>query len=350
MITIYPRECFEEVVKDWKEDQKLSDLTGGPVIGAIESISKDDLDYPFITFYSGAKLNDECALMLSMGKKFPEASLAYFWDAGFQVGCIAYTHETFIEFTILEENLYEYTKEVLIEAGEYDEETEEEDITERRVDCRDQLQLSFLEYIASQSPDNYQLYELVPSELSVVPGFTLESGFELEFEITILESLAADLEIYLKPLDYDDLSSVGELYQQGDSEYWKSHRERVRGLLKEMPEEYRDNVDLFKAIIPKVAAWALEYAGENVRSDKSVIEMAVQSDKDNNYGVSALTYASDNLLHDLDFIKSILVTQPLELRNFISRYKEDPSRFTSDYVEKVVEGMGENALKEITRQ
>jgi len=60
MITIYPRECFEEVVKGWKEDQKLSDITGGPLIGAIEYISKDDFDYPFITFYGGERLNDEC--------------------------------------------------------------------------------------------------------------------------------------------------------------------------------------------------------------------------------------------------------------------------------------------------
>ena len=347
MITVIPKESFGEVFPNWKAGDKVSRLTASCVAGSISYISQDD-HYPYVTF-NNSSVKDEYALMLLLSKQHAGVSFGYFWDAGFQIGCVAYVNEYFLEFTVSEDDLYEYTKAFLIDASEYDEETEEDDITERRVDCRDALQLNFLEYVAKQSPENYQLYELVPSELSVVPGFTLGNGFELEFEITILENLADDLEIYLKPLDYEDLDSVKSLYKQGHSEYWKIHRDRVRGYLKELPNEYHDDMEFFKAIIPLVAAWVLEYAGDNVRSDKSIIEMAVQSDIDNGYGASALEYANIDLLLDFDFIKAILKKQHNELMNLKNRAKANPELIDAEYIEELVSAInqetGKNGIK-----
>gem|GEM_PF-4937987 len=123
----------------------------------------------------------------------------------------------------------------------------------------------------------------------------------------------------------------------------------MRGYLKELPNEYHDDMEFFKAIIPLVAAWVLEYAGDNVRSDKSIIEMAVQSDIDNGYGASALEYANIDLLLDFDFIKAILKKQHNELMNLKNRAKANPELIDAEYIEELVSAInqetGKNGIK-----
>ena len=64
-----------------------------------------------------------------------------------------------------------------------------------------------------------------------------------------------------------------------------------------------------------MAAWVLEYAGPDVCSDPTLIDLAVDADLEHGYGATALRYASEALRRDEGWVLEILKKQPTEYRN-----------------------------------
>lgn len=161
------------------------------------------------------------------------------------------------------------------------------------------------------------------AELKKFPYFKVLAALGCEWKVHDLSSHASSAKELLAPFNYADPESFVTILQPKDGEFWKQHRDRVRRILNHLPDELRDSKELFKELIPHVAAWPLEYAGIAVRSDKGIIRLAVRADKAHNYAASALDYAAPALLDDSEFINEILQEQPSEFYNLPDHLKED---------------------------
>jgi len=326
LLKTIPANDILTVCGKWKVGDSLQELIGGQLFSVIESIDPDDSDEIHLATSSDLVLED-CALMLWIAKQLSNTStVGCFWASDYQCGAIALHKGQFTEFSVSVEVLLELQKRLLLdqideavidglrEQGLTEDEissTLEEWSDDYGIEARDRLQLDFLRSIHDENPD-----------LTSYPYFKILSELECEWNINDLPSMAADASDLLTSVDYSDPTSVDSIFRVKDGEFWKQHRKRIREVLEHLPVELKDNKDLFKRIIPHVAAWPLEYAGPAVRSDKEIIRLAVKADKTHNYGASAFEYASTEILQDEAFVKEILAEQPSEFYNLPDHLKE----------------------------
>jgi hypothetical protein len=149
------------------------------------------------------------------------------------------------------------------------------------------------------------------------------SDLGCDWQINDLPDMAESAGRLLKPIDYDDPEYIDSIFGQQSDEFWKLHRDRIHGILSNLPEELKDRKDLFKQIIPNVAAWVLQYAGPKVRSDKDILRLAIEADKTHGYAPSALEFAAPEVCEDREFLVEILTRQKGEYYNLPQTLKTD---------------------------
>ena len=327
LISTIPPKSLEEICNQWKQGDGLQELVGGQLFSAVESIGLDDPDDIYLSTSTSIVLED-CALMLWIQQQTEEPiTVGCQWAGDYQCGALALAKGAFKEFTVSTEALMDLQKALLLEntdTSEIDELREqgnsEEEIDEilwewsddYRVEARDGLQIAFLR---SVHDGNHNLTDYA--------YFKMLSDLGCEWQINDLPDMAESAGRLLKPIDYDDPQYIDSIFGQQSDEFWKLHRDRIHGILSNLPEELKDRKDLWKQIIPNVAAWVLEYAGPTVRSDKDILRLAIEADKTHGYAPSALEYATAEVFEDREFLKEVLTQQKGEYYNLPETLKTD---------------------------
>ena len=327
LITTIPAEKLKKICSQWKQGGSLQELVGGQLFGTIDSVNFDDPDDIYFSTSTNIVLED-CALMLWIQQQTDEPiTVGCQWAGDYQCGAFALANGVFKEFTVSTEALMDLQKALILEntdTSEIDELREqgnsEEEIDEilwewsddYRVEARDGLQIAFLR---SVHDGNHNLTDYA--------YFKMLSDLGCEWQINDLPDMAESAGRLLKPIDYDDPEYIDSIFGQQSDEFWKLHRDRIHGILSNLPEELKDRKDLWKQIIPNVAAWVLEYAGPAVRSDKDILRLAMEADKTHSYAPSALEYATERVFEDREFLKEILTQQKGEYYNLPETLKTD---------------------------
>ena len=327
LITTIPAEKLKKICSQWKQGGSLQELVGGQLFGTIDSVNFDDPDDIYFSTSTNIVLED-CALMLWIQQQTDEPiTVGCQWAGDYQCGAFALANGVFKEFTVSTEALMDLQKALILEntdTSEIDELREqgnsEEEIDEilwewsddYRVEARDGLQIAFLR---SVHDGNHNLTDYA--------YFKMLSDLGCEWQINDLPDMAESAGRLLKPIDYDDPEYIDSIFGQQSDEFWKLHRDRIHGILSNLPEELKDRKDLWKQIIPNVAAWVLEYAGPEVRSDKDILRLAMEADKTHGYAPSALEYATERVFEDREFLKEILTQQKGEYYNLPETLKTD---------------------------
>ncbi len=327
LISTIPPKSLKAICKQWKQGDSLQDLAGGQLFGTVESIGFDDPDDIYLSTSTGMVLED-CALMLWIQQQTNEPiTVGCQWAGDYQCGAFALANGVFQEFTVSTEALMDLQKALLMEqtdSSEIDalraEGKSEEEIDEvlwewsddYRVEARDGLQIEFLR---SVHDGNTNLTDYV--------YFKMLSDLGCEWQVNVLPDMAESASWLLAPIDYDDPEYIDSIFDQQSDEFWKQHRDRIHGALSNLPEELKDRKDLFKQVIPKVAAWVLQYAGPEVRSDKDILRLAMEADKTHGYAPSALEYAAPEVFDDREFLKEVLTQQKGEYYNLPETLKTD---------------------------
>ena len=327
LVTTLPSEKLKEICCQWKQGDSLQELVGGQLFSTVESIVFDDPNDIYLSTSTSIVLED-CALMLWIQQKTDEPiTVGCQWAGNYQCGAFALANGVFKEFTVSTEALMDLQKALLLEnidTSEIDELREqgnsEEEIDEilwewsddYRVEARDGLQIAFLRSVHDGN-----------SNLTDYACFKMLSDLGCDWQINDLPDMAESAARLLKPIDYNDPEYIDSIFGQQGDEFWKLHRDRIHGILSNLPEELKDRKDLFKQIIPNVAAWVLEYAGPEVRSDKNILRLAMEADETHGYAPSALEYAAPEVFEDREFLVEVLTRQKDEYYNLPQTLKTD---------------------------
>jgi hypothetical protein len=327
LITTLPSEKLKEICCQWKQGDSLQELVGGQLSSTVESIAFDDPDDIYLSTSTSIVLED-CALMLWIQQQTDELiTVGCQWAGDYQCGAFALANGVFKEFTVSTEALMDLQKALLLEitdTSEIDELREqgnsEEEVDEilwewsddYRVEARDGLQMEFLRsaYDGNSNLTDYAYFKML-------------SDLGCEWQINDLPDMAESAGRLLKPIDYDDPEYIDSIFGRQSDEFWKLHRDRIHGILSNLPEEHKDRKDLWKQIIPNVAAWVLQYAGPKVRSDKDILRLAIEADKTHGYAPSALEYAAPEVFEDREFLVEVLNRQKGEYYNLPQTLKTD---------------------------
>lgn len=327
LISTIPPKSLKAICNQWKQGDGLQELVGGQLFGTVESIAFDDPDDIYLSTSTSIVLED-CALMLWIQQQTDEPmTVGCQWAGDYQCGAFALANGVFKEFTVSTEALMDLQKALLLEntdtskidelreQGNSDEEIDEilwEWSDDYRVEARDGLQIAFLRSVHDGN-----------SNLTDYAYFKMLSDLGCEWQINDLPDMAESAGRLLKPIDYDDPEYIDSIFGQQSDEFWKLHRDRIHGILSNLPAELKDRKDLFKQIIPNVAAWVLEYAGPKVRSDKDILRLAIEADETHNYAPSALEYAAPEVFEDREFLEEVLTRQKGEYYNLPQTLKTD---------------------------
>lgn len=344
-ISIIPSSVLEDIAKDWENGATATEVFGGQLIGQIQldgslysrepSWHEDTIDPGSFHTSEGSELQDFAMMLwLSRCPQIGDATICRCWDAGYGVGADTLNKGVFVQLSVPEESVellsnrqllvqydlesteeLEGCEELLGELKElYEEQIEEgglepcdfisEFAQEYRSQARDDIQQAFLHAMHDSVAD---LSKITPfDELKKMGG---------SWSLSQIEDWQESAEAFLKPIDFDDPNSISLAFSKLPEEHWKQHRSRVRSLLNNLPEKSKNDADVFRAIIPEVAAWVLEYAGPDVCSDPTLIDLAVDADLEHGYAATALRYASEALRRDEGWVLEILKKQPTEYRN-----------------------------------
>lgn len=327
LITTIPPKKLKEICGQWKQGDDLQELVGGQLFATVESIEFDDPEDIYLITSTSAVLED-CALMLWIQQQTDEQiTVGCRWAGDYQCGAFALNNGLFKEFTVSTEALLDLQKALLLEQidsseidelrdqGNSEEEIEEilwEWSDDYRVEARDGLQFEFLRSVHEGN-----------SRLTDYAYFKTLSELGGEWQVNDLTEMATSACQLLRLIDYDDPEFIESIFGRLGDEFWKLHRDRIRRLLRNLPEALRDRKDLFKQIIPNVAAWVLEYAGPEVRSDTDILWLAIEADKTHGYSPSTLKYAEEEVFEDREFLKKVLTHQKGEYYNLPQTLKTD---------------------------
>ena len=319
LITTNPSGHLKAICGQWEQGDSFQELVGGQLFGTIDSVNFDDPDDIYLSTSTSIVLED-CALMLWIQQQTGEPiTVGCQWAADFQSGAFALSNGLFKEFTVSTDALMDLQKALLMEQtdsleidalrdeGKTEEEIDEilwEWSDEYRVEARDGLQIEFLR---SVHDGNHNLTDYA--------YFKTLTALGAEWQINDLPDMAKSASRFLKPIDYGDPEYIDSIFGQQSDEFWKLHRDRIHEILRNLPEHLKDRKDLFKQIIPNVAAWVLEYAGPEVRSDKDILRLAIEADETHNYAPSALEYAAEEVFEDREFLEEVLTRQKGEYYN-----------------------------------
>ena len=362
-ISIIPSSVLEDIAKDWKNGAAATEVFGGQLIGQIRldgslysrepSWHEGTLEPGSFHTSEGSELQDFAMMLwLSRCPQIGDATICRCWDAGYGVGADTLNKGVFVQLSVPEESVellsnrqllvqydlesteeLEGCEELLGELKElYEEQIEEgglepcdfisEFAQEYRSQARDDIQQAFL----------HAMHDSV-ADLSKVTPFDELKKMGGGWSLSQIDDWQESAEAFLKPIDFDDPNSISLAFSKLPEEHWKQHRSRVRSLLSNLPEESKNNADVFRAIIPEVAAWVLEYAGPDVCSDPTLIDLAVEADLEHGYGATALKYASEALRRDEGWVLEVLKKQPTEYRNL-----PDEMRAKKDFAVKFAAG------------
>ena len=327
LISTIPPQSLKAICNQWNQGDDLQKLVGGQLFATVESIGLEDPDYIYLRTSTSITLED-CALMLWIEQQTDEPiTVGCQWAGDYQCGAFALANGVFKEFTVSTEALMDLQKALLLEntdTSEIDELREqgnsEEEIDEilwdwsddYRVEARDGLQIAFLRSVHDGNHD-----------LTDYAYFKMLSDLGCEWQTNDLPDMAISAGKLLKPIDYDDPEYIDSIFGQQSDEFWKLHRDRIHGILSNLPEELKDRKDLFRQIIPNVAGWVLEYAGPEVRSDRDILRLAIEADETHNYAPSALEYAAPEVFEDREFLEEVLTRQKAEYYNLPQTLKTD---------------------------
>jgi hypothetical protein len=327
LITTKPSGRLKEICCQWNRGDSLHELVGCQLFGTISSVSFDDPEDIYLSTSTSIVLED-CALMLWIQQQTDEQiTVGCQWAGDYQCGAFALAKGILKEFTVSTEAIMDLQKALLLEntdASEIDELREqgnsEEEIDEilwqwsddYRVEARDGLQIAFLRSVHEGN-----------SNLTDYAYFKMLSDLDCDWQINDLHDMGESAGQLLKPINYDDPEYIDSIFVQQSDEFWKLHRDRIHGILSNLPEELKNRKELFKQIIPNVAAWILEYAGPEVRSDKDILRLAIEADETHNYAPSALEYAAEEVFEDREFLEEVLTRQKGEYYNLPQTLRTD---------------------------
>lgn len=327
LITTIPSDCLREICGQWRVGDSLQALVGGQLFSNVDVSSFDNPGDIYLSTSTNVILED-CALMKWIEQQANKGiTVGCQWASDYQCGAISLSGGNFKEFTVSTDALMDLQKALLLEQidaseidalrneGKTEEEIEEilwEWSDDYRVEVRDGLQIEFLRSVHEGNQN-----------LSEYPYFKMLTDLNCEWEVNDLPNMTSTAERLLTPIDYDSPEQIDSIFRQQDGEFWKVHRDRIHGMLKSLPEDYKNRGDVFKQIIPNVAAWVLEYAGPVVRSDKDVLRLAIEADKTHGYGASALEFADPEVFKDHEFLVETLTRQKSEYYNLPHALKTD---------------------------
>ncbi len=341
-IKIIPTSVLEDIAADWEGSEEAVNIFGGQLTGQIQlfgSLASKEPIWPGnivepgnFQIFGGSELQDRAIMLwLSNCRQIGESTICRCWDNGYDVGADAVKDSVFRQLSVPETSIeLLMTRQLLNQFGLekeeelagcekllgeirelYEKELEGPDLEpmdfiaefsqEFRAAARDEIQEAFLNAIHSSSVN---LLEFAPF------SYLKENGGD--WEVSTIEDWSETAEFLLKPIDFQDPKSIALAFAQLPEEHWKQHRTRVRALFNNLPEPSRNNIELFRSIIPHVAAWVLEYASEKIRSEPDIIYLAVESDLRNNYSATAMKYASEAIKRNQDLVARVLDIQPEE--------------------------------------
>ena len=314
-----PQNHLAKVCAGWYDGTPLRTLVNGNIDGKLRFLNLPDdaseadaetsitLECPL-----GAAL----AIMFWLAERSPKGleGLGVSFDNDWQIGAAAYKDGAFASMLVNGDDLDNLARDTVTE-NEDEDEFYEDTIREQRQYLRDDLQDTFIDYfIARGTVDGLDQVE---------PFKTLNhKGGKATLEI--LDDVIPQIKDRLsQKIDFYSFKSMATLMEQQADEFWKNHRSRIQEIMDLVPDELRGNKEFFRAVIPSVSGWLLEYANETVRSDKESIRLALRADKDNNWGAYALKYASESVFHDREFVSEVLTTNPSEYYSLPNKLKSD---------------------------
>ena len=330
-ITSIPAAFIATQCRRLTPEDTLEELVGGQLFGSLHwYLNEENLDdYPYIATNEGGTRADLALMLWLADQAIEPVTLGYLWDGSTQAGIIVLRDGELVQYTLAHEAIHELQKHIFLESGD----APIDEITQLRNDGKSEDEIDTLIFERSEDYylhvlDELQLeflnaLHLGDNDLAKYPflKMLIENGHTWASEE--LEGVISSARTLLQPIDYDDPQSIQAAFTSNGCEFYTGDRYRVKRVLQQMPDQYRDRQDVFEQIIPLIAAWPLELAGISVRSNPDIIRMGVEADKRNGYAPSALKYVDDSVLQNLDFLTEILAMQPTEYYNLPDTLKEN---------------------------
>ena len=306
----YPMSFLNVVCSSWTDSVGLRKALDGNVDGRATFYNDDEEDTHVLL---ECNLNSALATMHFISLKADESVMGFSisYESGDGIGAISLKNGKYVKMTILEEHLHALSSSELDEDDEYYDDT----ISENRVMWRDSLQTSFGEYFAEHG--NIDELNLVDSFVALA-----EVGGTPLFE-ELSETTETVKKLLSEKIDWNDVESLRGSLMQKPEEFWKDHRRRVREIMEDAPEEALNDPSVFKAIIPEVSGWLIEYGSDSIRSNKEIARLGLEADKKNGWAANVLEYVSPKLQKDREFLLEAVKFAPNEFYNLPQEFRQD---------------------------
>ncbi|MDA7598739.1 DUF4116 domain-containing protein [Alphaproteobacteria bacterium] len=306
----HPMNFLNAVCSAWTDNTSLRKAIDGNVDGQATLYNDNEEDTHVIL---ECNLHSALATMYFLSLKADESVMGFSisYESGDGVGAISLKNGKYVEMTILEEHLHALSSSEVEEDDEYKDDT----ISENRVTWRDSLQTSFGEYFAKHGNTD---------ELNLVDPFVAlaDVGGTPLFE-ELSDTTETVKKLLSEKIDWNDVESLRGSLMQKPEEFWKDHRSRVREIMEDAPEEALNDPSVFKAIIPEVSGWLIEYGSASIRSNKEIARLGLEADKKNGWGANVLEYVSPKLQKDREFLLEAVKFAPNEFYNLPQEFRQD---------------------------
>lgn len=306
----YPMSFLNVVCSSWTDSVGLRRALDGNVDGRATLYNDNEEDTHVLL---ECHLHSALATMHFLSLRADETTIGFSisYESGDGIEAISLKNSEYVKMTVLEEHLHALSSSEVDEDDEYKDDT----ISENRVMWRDSLQTSFGEYFAKHGNIN---------ELNLVDSFV---ALEEVGGTPLFEELSDTTEIVKKLLsekiDWNDVESLRGYLTQKPEEFWKDHRSRVREIMEDAPEEALNDPSVFKAIIPEVSGWLIEYGSDSIRSNKEIARLGLEANKKNGWGANVLEYVSPKLQKDREFLLEAVKFAPNEFYNLPQEFRQD---------------------------
>lgn len=306
----YPMSFLNVVCSSWTDSVGLRRALDGNVDGRATLYNDNEEDTHVLL---ECHLHSALAAMHFLSLKADESVMGFSisYESGDGIGAISLKNGEYVKMTILEEHLHALSSSEVDEDDEYKDDT----ISENRVMWRDILQTSFGEYFAKHGNID---------ELNLVDPFVAlaDVGGTPLFE-ELSDTTETVKKLLSEKIDWNDVESLRGSFMQKPEEFWKDHRSRVREIMGDAPEEALNDPSVFKAIIPEVSGWLIEYGSDSIRSNKEIARLGLEADKKNGWGASVLEYVSPKLQKDREFLLEAVKFEPNEFYNLPQEFSQD---------------------------
>lgn len=306
----YPMSFLNVVCSSWTVNVRLRKALDGNVDGRATFYNDNEEDTHVLL---ECNLHSALAAMHFLSLKADKALMGFSisYEGGDGIGAISLKNGKYVKMTILEEHLLALSSSEVDEDDEYKDDT----ISENRVMWRDTLQTSFGEYFAKHG--NIDELNLVDPFVA----FAEVGGTPIFEELSDITEIVKQL--LSEKIDWNDVESLRSFVMQKPDEFWKDHRRRVREFMEDAPEDALNDPSVFKAIIPEVSGWLIEYGSDSIRSNKEIARLGLEADKENGWGANVLEYVSPKLQKDREFLLEAVKFAPNEFYNLPQELRQD---------------------------